>query len=95
MDLPPSNHFIYIPVIFVLGIVLGFILGSRSTREAIRLEKERAEARALKREARRAAHARKQTQSDAVQEPNAGEPGASKLQASKLQEPADPKTSVS
>jgi len=22
---PPSSHFIYIPVIFVLGIVLGFI----------------------------------------------------------------------
>ena len=36
MQLPPSSHFIYIPAIFVLGIVLGFIFGSRATREAYR-----------------------------------------------------------
>ena len=28
--LPPSSHFIYIPVMFVLGIVLGFMLVLRA-----------------------------------------------------------------
>ena len=45
MDLPNSSHFIYIPVVLILGLVLGFIMGARSTREAIRLQEERAQAR--------------------------------------------------
>ena len=56
MDLPPSSHFIYIPVILVLGLVLGFIMGARSTREAIRLQDERAQARE-RRKAERAQNA--------------------------------------
>jgi len=51
IGLPPSSHFIYIPVIFVLGIVLGFMLGSKATRDAFELE----ERKAAEREARRAA----------------------------------------
>ena len=51
IGLPPSSHFIYIPVIFVLGIVLGFMLGSKATRDAFALE----ERKAAEREARRAA----------------------------------------
>ena len=35
--LPPSSHFIYIPVIFVIGIVLGFLLGAKATRDEIAL----------------------------------------------------------
>ena len=38
--LPSSSHFIYIPVIFVIGIVLGFIVGSKATRDAIALEQK-------------------------------------------------------
>jgi uncharacterized membrane protein len=39
--LPPSSHFIYIPVIFILGIVLGFLLGSKATRDAIAFEQKK------------------------------------------------------
>jgi hypothetical protein len=58
MSLPPSSHFIYIPAIFILGIVLGFIFGSRATRDAYRLEQRAADERARRkadRDARRAA----------------------------------------
>lgn len=53
MQVPPSSHFIYIPVILVLGIVLGFIFGTRAARDAQALEQRRA----VDREARRAARA--------------------------------------
>jgi uncharacterized membrane protein len=54
---PPSSHFIYIPVIFILGIVIGFMLGAKATRDAIALEARKAaerEARKAERAARRA-----------------------------------------
>ena len=51
--MPPSSHFIYIPAVLILGIVLGFIFGSRATREAFRLEQQRADERA-RRKAERA-----------------------------------------
>ena len=50
IGLPPSSHFIYIPVIFILGIVLGFMLGAKATRDAIALEQRKA----AEREERRA-----------------------------------------
>lgn len=53
MHVPPSSHFIYIPVILVLGVVLGFILGAKATRDAVLLEQRRQ----ADREARRAARA--------------------------------------
>jgi hypothetical protein len=56
---PPSSHFIYIPVIFVLGIVLGFVLGSRATRDAIALEQKKVQEREARRAAREAAKAGK------------------------------------
>jgi hypothetical protein len=59
MDLPPSSHFIYIPVVMVLGLVLGFIWGSRVTREAFTLEARRVEERARKKAERAAAAAEK------------------------------------
>ena len=55
--LPSSSHFIYIPVIFLLGIVLGFMLGAKATRDAIAFEARKAaerEARRAERAARRA-----------------------------------------
>jgi hypothetical protein len=51
IGVPPSSHFIYIPVIFALGITLGFIMGSKATRDAIAFEQRKA----AEREARRAA----------------------------------------
>jgi uncharacterized membrane protein len=50
LALPNSSHFIYIPVIFVLGIVLGFLLGAKATRDAIAFEAKKA----AEREERRA-----------------------------------------
>jgi hypothetical protein len=55
--LPPSSHFIYIPVIFVLGIVFGFMLGSKATRDAFALEARNAAEREARRAAREAARA--------------------------------------
>ena len=54
--MPPSSHFIYIPAVLVLGLVLGFIWGARLTRESLRLEQRAAEDRA-RRKAERAARA--------------------------------------
>jgi hypothetical protein len=51
---PPSSHFIYIPAILVLGLVLGFIWGGKMTREALRLQ-EKAAAERARRQAERAA----------------------------------------
>jgi len=53
--MPPSSHFIYIPAVVILGLVLGFIWGTRVTREAFRLEQQRAEERARKKAERAAA----------------------------------------
>ena len=56
--LPPCSHFIYIPVIFVIGIVLGFLIGAKATRDEIALGQRKAaerEARMAERAARRAA----------------------------------------
>jgi uncharacterized membrane protein len=54
IGVPPSSHFIYIPVMFILGIVLGFIMGSKATRDAFALEEKKAAERA-ERAAKRAA----------------------------------------
>jgi len=57
LALPPSSHFIYIPVVFVIGIVLGFLLGAKATRDEIALGQRKAaerEARMAERAARRA-----------------------------------------
>jgi hypothetical protein len=58
LQVPPSSHFIFIPVVLVLGVVLGFLLGARATREAFHLE----ERRKTEKEARRAARAAKATE---------------------------------
>lgn len=57
IGLPPSSHFIYIPVILILGIVLGFVLGSKATRDAIALEQKKAAEREERRARRQAAAA--------------------------------------
>jgi hypothetical protein len=57
IGLPPSSHFIYIPVIFTLGIVLGFIFGSKATRDAIAFEQKKEQERQARKAAREAAKA--------------------------------------
>jgi hypothetical protein len=57
IGVPPSSHFIYIPIIFVLGIALGFMMGARATRDAYALEQRKLEERAARKAARAAAQA--------------------------------------
>jgi hypothetical protein len=52
---PPSSHFIFIPVVLLLGIVIGFMMGSRATRDAFRLEQRKAAEREERRARRQAA----------------------------------------
>jgi hypothetical protein len=58
MDLPTSSHFIYIPGVLILGLVLGFIWGAKATKEAFSMEARRAAERA-ERAQRRAERAHK------------------------------------
>ena len=53
MDLPSSAHFIYIPGVVILGLVVGFIWGARLTRESFDLEARRVQEREKKREEKR------------------------------------------
>jgi uncharacterized membrane protein len=57
IGLPPSSHFIYIPVVLILGIVLGFVMGAKATRDAIALEQRKAAEREERRARRQAAAA--------------------------------------
>jgi hypothetical protein len=50
--MPTTAHFIYIPAILILGIVIGFILGGRAARDAFAAQKEKEAARAARRAAR-------------------------------------------
>lgn len=42
MTWPPIEHVIYIPVVLLLGTVLGFVMGSRSARADIERKRKRA-----------------------------------------------------
>jgi hypothetical protein len=52
---PPSSHFIFIPVVLLLGVVIGFMMGSRATRDAFRLEQRKVAEREERRARRQAA----------------------------------------
>ena len=54
LGIPSSAHFIFIPTVLLLGIVFGFIMGSKATRDAYALEEKKAAER-LERAAKRAA----------------------------------------
>jgi hypothetical protein len=45
----PAAHFIFIPGVLLIGIVIGWILGSRAARDAYAAELKRREERAAKR----------------------------------------------
>ena len=42
----PSTHFIFIPATLLLGVVVGWVLGSRAARDAFAMELRRREERA-------------------------------------------------
>lgn len=50
----PSSHFIFIPSVLLIGLVIGWVLGSRAARDAYAAELRRREAR-QQRERERAA----------------------------------------
>ncbi len=47
-----AGHFIYIPAILFIGIVIGWILGSRAARDAFAVELKRREEREARKNAR-------------------------------------------
>ena len=48
---PTAGHFIYIPVILLIGIVLGWVLGSRAAADAMAMEQRKREERAQRKAA--------------------------------------------
>jgi len=45
-----AGHFIFIPAVLLVGVVIGWILGSRSARDAFAMELRRREERAAKKD---------------------------------------------
>ena len=43
---PTAGHFIYIPVVLLVGIVIGWVLGSRAAADAIAMEQRKRDERA-------------------------------------------------
>lgn len=43
---PSAGHFIYIPVVLLIGVVIGWVLGSRAAADAIAMEQRKREERA-------------------------------------------------
>ena len=62
--MPTVAHLLYIPMVLVLGIVTGFVLGGRAARDA-QAAKERADEEKAARRAARAAQARAKDDGDA------------------------------
>lgn len=48
----PAGHFVYIPAVLLLGLVIGWILGSRAAADAYAAESRRREERAARKRAR-------------------------------------------
>lgn len=46
IGIPTASHFIFIPAVLLVGIVIGWILGSRAARDAYAAELRRREERA-------------------------------------------------
>jgi hypothetical protein len=47
----PASHFIFIPAVLLVGIVIGWILGSRAAKDAYAAELRRRDAKAAKKSA--------------------------------------------
>ena len=48
---PTAGHFIYIPVVLLLGVVVGWVLGSRAAADALAMEQKKREERARRKTA--------------------------------------------
>jgi hypothetical protein len=48
VDTPSAAHFIYIPIMILVGIVIGWVLGSRAARDAYLNEMRKREERAAR-----------------------------------------------
>jgi hypothetical protein len=46
---PSSAHFIFIPTVLIIGVVIGWILGSRAAKDAYAADQRRREERATRR----------------------------------------------
>lgn len=60
--MPPVAHVIYIPMVLMIGVVIGWVLGGRAARDAEAARQRADEAKAARRAAREAA--RKQPQAN-------------------------------
>ena len=49
IGVPTAAHFIFIPAVLIIGMVIGWILGSRAAQDAMAMEMRRREERAEKR----------------------------------------------
>ena len=50
--MPTSGHFIFIPAVLLIGVLIGFLLGSRAKADQANLQARREEERAAARKAR-------------------------------------------
>ena len=64
--MPTSGHFIFIPGVLLIGMVLGFILGMRAAADRVALEARRDEERQAAREERAQRKAAKTAKTDAT-----------------------------
>jgi hypothetical protein len=48
IGIPTASHFIFIPAVLLIGVVIGWILGSRAAQDAFAAELKKREARARK-----------------------------------------------
>jgi hypothetical protein len=55
VGVPTAAHFIYIPFVLLIGIVVGFILGGRAARDALVAREIAEKAKAARKAARNAA----------------------------------------
>jgi hypothetical protein len=46
IGVPTAAHFIFIPAVLIIGIVIGWILGSRAAQDAFAMQTRRAERKA-------------------------------------------------
>jgi hypothetical protein len=53
MGVPTTAHFIYIPFVLIIGIVIGWILGARAQKDQAAAAEEREKQKAARRAARR------------------------------------------
>jgi hypothetical protein len=45
IGIPTASHFIFIPAVLIIGVVIGWILGSRAAQDAMAAELRKREAR--------------------------------------------------